>query len=166
MHPLTATQQRNDVSEGTALGFALLGVYELPYSRVTVDLCFTRAFLSWPHACQYPTVVSDLHRHRDGYRVMTRATATKRSWALYWDRSNPLSIQLRGDSEEWDAGEAHDIALGIHPDIPAEAWRSLAEEITALAEPRQSTVPPPDSAGHPRLGGVTQPPQQAVRKEE
>ena len=146
MNPPTATQQRNDVSEGTALGFALLGVYELHFSRLTLDLGFSRAFLSWPHARHYPTVVSDLHRHRDGYRVMTRVTVTKHSYALYWDRCNPLSIQLRGDFDAGNEDEANGLAFGIHPSIPAKAWRALAEQIIALPEPPRATARP-DSAG-------------------
>jgi hypothetical protein len=127
---MTPTRQRNAVSEGMALGLVLCGRDSLPFEKVDVDLAFAGAWRAWEWRNRFPQVNTDLANGLDGTWAMTRATKSKRAWALFWDTSGgQLTVQSR--QPDWDPADDDDVdfALGvIDGDVPAEGWMALARE--------------------------------------
>ena len=131
---LTPSRQRNAVSEGMALGLLMCGRDEVPFDKVAVDLSFESAFRSWPYRSRFRQVATDLKNGSDGVWVMIHADQDKRVLSLYWDHDGrTLSIYARGD---WPDNEidADAVAEGIDGDLPAEAWKQLAEALLSRLE--------------------------------
>lgn len=123
-------QQRNSVSEGTALGLTMVGCWEIPYDKVTVDLAFTGAFRSWPQASLFPRVQSDLTLRWDGTRVMTRVDRRKKTYLLYWERDGALTIHRR--IADWDVNDAADLDFAgsvVDERLSPHAWEDLARRL-------------------------------------
>ena len=59
---MTATRQRNAVSQGIALGFCMLERYEFRFDKMRIDLAFERAWQTWPeeYRSRFPQVSTDL----------------------------------------------------------------------------------------------------------
>ena len=103
----------------------MLGLRELPHSKVAVDLAFAGAFRGWEYADLFPQVRTDL-RTLDGVRVLSRATVTKRTLLLYWDSDKWLTIRQRIDDWVPEGEDAEFGASVVDERIPAEAWQDLA----------------------------------------
>lgn len=124
----TPARQRNSVSEGMALGLVVLGHPDLPFNKVTCDLAFESAWRAWSYATRFPQVRTDLSHGSDGSWVMTRADEAKRTWALFWDAGQRLTIYAR--QHDWDPADQDDIeyALGtLDGDVPISGWTDLAQ---------------------------------------
>lgn len=127
---LTATRQRNAVSEGMALGLLLCGCASVPFEKVGVDLAFSGAWRGWQWRVGFPQVSTDLAKGLDGVRAMTRVTESKRTFLLFWDTSGG-ELTIRSRQADWDPSDGTDVdyALGVvGGDVPAEGWRALAQE--------------------------------------
>lgn len=83
---LTATQQRNAVSEGMALGLLVCGRSVLPPDKIGLELSFAGAWRSWAYKDGFPQVSTDLAKGLDDVRAMTQADIHKRTSVLYWER--------------------------------------------------------------------------------
>lgn len=128
---LTSSRQRNAVSEGMALGMLMCGRDELRFDKLRIDLAFEGAWRSWSYRNQFSQVSTDLRNGSDGVWVMTHADERKQVWNLYWDTSGgTVNIYARpqwaDEKLDYDA-----IAASIDGDVPAESWRSLAEDFLA-----------------------------------
>ncbi|WP_454788514.1 hypothetical protein [Mycolicibacterium lutetiense] len=130
---LTPTRQRNAVSQGVALGFCVLGRYELDHQKTRIDLAFERAWRNWPaeYRAYFSQVSSDLSKGRDAVWVMAEATERKRVTPLYWEWSGAkFTIRQRGN--DWDSSDPDDVEYAlqmIETDVPLHGWVSLAREI-------------------------------------
>lgn len=127
---LTATQQRNGVSEGAALGIIMCGRNELPWDKIGIDFAFAfaAAWRGWQYRDRFPRVSTDLGKGGDGTRIMTRADERKQTFDLYWETSGKkLQIMLRSS---WDDGViAPDAAATtISGGVTADGWKALAED--------------------------------------
>ena len=123
---LTATRQRNGVSEGVALGLVMHQKFSLPWDKLGLDLSFESAWRRWGHSWNFPQVRTDLRNGSDGAYVMTRADKQKHTMNLFWERERArVNIWPRG---LWSEGEIdYDQAAHYIPGrISAEAWRDLA----------------------------------------
>ena len=131
MNPVPSdTQQRNSVSEGTALGLTMLGCWEIPYDKVAVDLAFTGAFRGWPQASLFPRVQSDLTLRWDGTSVMTRVDRRKSTYLLHWERARTLTIHRR--ISDWDVNDADDLDFAgrlVDEQLPTPVWEDLARRL-------------------------------------
>lgn len=130
------TQQRNSVSEGTALGLTMLSCWEIPYDKVAVDLAFTGAFRGWSQASLFPRVQSDLDQHWDGARVMTRVDRRKKTCLLHWERARSLTIHRR--ISDWDVDDAEDLDFAgrlVDERLPPLAWEDLARRLLKRFSP-------------------------------
>jgi hypothetical protein len=132
---LTATQQRNAVSEGIAFGMALLGRTEIPFDKTRVDLAVTGAWQAWPLSGRFPQVSTDLQKGLDGVNALARAGEGQHTWLFWWDRSGrTLKIVTR---QAWDPSNQEDLNYAvsvIDDEVPLEAWRSLAAAILEETE--------------------------------
>lgn len=124
----TPARQRTGVSEGVALGLAVLGRNDLSgHSKVSIDLAFTGAWRSWLYTGRFPQVNTDLSKGFDGARVLSRATGQKHTVALCWGDGWPLTIHSNYDG--WDVNDEDDVALvvrHISDDVPLQGWVDLA----------------------------------------
>ena len=125
MARLTATQQRNAVSEGFALGLLICGRDRLPFDKVMADLAFEGAWPLWSHRHVFPQVSTDIHNGTDGSLVMTRATERKQTFSLYWDRDRELIIQSRREGSDVVVA---DVLRVLDGGVPRDAWEALAAE--------------------------------------
>lgn len=126
---LTPAQQRNAVSEGFALGLLLCGRNTIAFDKVAVDLAFEGAWRTWAYRAAFPQVDTDLSKGKDGVWVMTRADEKKQVWALFWEVDRDLAVCAR--SPEWHQDDPDDLqfAISVIPgDVPAEGWKSFAQE--------------------------------------
>lgn len=125
----TPARQRNAISEGMALGLIVSGHASIPFNKVAVDLAFEGAFRSWPFADRFPQVRTDLRNGSDAVGVMTRATASKHVWVLYWDTSG-RELRILARQPDWHPSDAEDVEYAlsvIEGDVPREGWISLAQ---------------------------------------
>lgn len=132
MSTLTATRQRNAVSEGLAFGLAQLDRWSLPYNKTRLDLAFEGAWRAWPHRARYPQVSTDLSRGLDGVRAMTRVNESKQTFAFFWDQTTGRGLEVVCRQSDWHATNPDDIAFAgrvIDDQIPVSGWVSLAEEL-------------------------------------
>ncbi|VTR77747.1 hypothetical protein [Cellulomonas hominis] len=132
--PTTTAQQRNAVSEGIALGFAMCDLDELPFDKLRIDLAFDYAWRQWPHAHRFPQVQTDLRNGTDPVWVMTHADEKKQVWNLFWDRSAGSSIRIYARSRWEDDFDADAIASMVDDDIPAEDWMTFAQDFLRAFE--------------------------------
>jgi hypothetical protein len=131
---ITPARQRNAVSEGMALGLLMCGRGELPFDKTAIDLSFEGAWRSWPHTGRFKQVSTDLRNGSDGVWVMLHADKDKRVLNLYWETDmRTISIRARGYWED-DEIDADVVADGIDGDLPAEAWKQLAEAFLSRLE--------------------------------
>lgn len=124
---ITPTQQRNAVSEGLALGLALLGHLALPDAKARVDEVFAPAWSAWPYRDSFARVSFDVGRGHDGIHVMTRATVGKQTRTLYWVRDGQLAVVLRDSA--WNPRSVIDVdraVTAIDGDVPVDGWVDLA----------------------------------------
>ena len=130
---ITPTRQRNAVSEGVALGVLMSGRNVVPSDRFSVGLSVEGAWRAWAHRRVFPRVDLDLRQGLNGEIVMARATERKQTFALFWEHtSNGYEIFSR---VEWPDGVDADYVAGlIDGDLPASAWKQLAEEIFGRLE--------------------------------
>jgi len=66
---------------------------------------------------------------------MTRASQTKQTRILYWDRGGALVIYQRAG--DWDPGDPDDLQYALNMidrDVPLEGWISLAREFLTNLE--------------------------------
>lgn len=133
---MTATRQRNAVSEGMALGLVLCGTTSIPSDKTSVDLAFTAAWRNWGYRARFPQVDTDLSKGLDGDRAMTRASEGKHVWVLYWDTSGKeLTIWAR--QPDWDPNSEDDLAYAldvIDGGVPAAGWVELAQQFLRAME--------------------------------
>lgn len=126
---MTATQQRNAVSEGAALGFVALGYNRIPFDKVRVDMAFRLAWRDWTYGSRFSQVNTDLRQGLDEYLALTRATERKHTFAFYWDREGrELTIYWR--QSYFDPDSVEDLAWAaemIEGDVPLEGWKALAQ---------------------------------------
>jgi hypothetical protein len=128
---LTPTQQRNGVSEGVALGILMCGHNELPHDKIGIDFAFDDAWRGWSYRDRFPQVSTDMSKGGDGTRIMTRADEGKQTFDFYWEASGKtLRIMARAS---WQDAEVvpSEAAATIAGNVPAEAWKSLAEDFLA-----------------------------------
>lgn len=128
---MSATDQRNSVSEGIAFGLCIIERYELPFPKLSIDFAFEHAWRNWPdqYRDQFPQVSTDLRNGLGGSLVMTRATEKKRTFAFFWDRNQPPTIYAR--QNDWDSGNSNDLDFAlkvIGGDVPHAGWLSLAHD--------------------------------------
>lgn len=127
---VTPTRQRNAVSEGMALGLVLCGRTRLPFDKVSVDLAFVGTWRRWEWRSRFPQVNTDLANGLDGAWAMTRATESKKVWALFWDTSGG-QLTVRSRQPDWDPADDADLDYAVRvidADVPAEGWFALAQE--------------------------------------
>lgn len=125
---MTATSQRNAVSEGAALGFVALGYDRINFEKVRVDLAFEATWRNWPYSSRFSQVGTDVRQGLDGVNVMTHASEKKHTACFYWERGNELTIFWRqhdfnptsDDDLMWAAGM-------VDGDVPLEGWKTLAQ---------------------------------------
>lgn len=132
----TSTQQRNAVSEGMALGLLLCGHSSLRYEKTGLDLAFAGAWRNWAYRQLFSQVTNDLSKGLDGVHAFTRADATKKTFALYWDHEG-RDLKIRARQFDWNVDDAEDLAFAvsvIHDAVTAEGWRQLAEEFLGRFE--------------------------------
>lgn len=127
---ITATRQRNAVSEGAALGLVMCGHFDIPSETWRVSLAFEGAWRAWEDRYKRPfsQVSTDLRQGLNGYLVMTRADERKHVFSLFWARSGAtFKIYARGwcSGDDFDADE---IAASIDGGLPAAAWQALAQD--------------------------------------
>ncbi|WP_422748016.1 hypothetical protein ACN27E_07920 [Mycobacterium sp. WMMD1722] len=128
---LSASQQRNGVSEGIALGFCILGRTEFRFDKLRIDLAFERAWRDWPdrYRSQYPQVSTDLRNGSDAVWKMLHASHRSRVFALYWDWESPGPITIYARQDDWDPEDPDDVDFAvsvISGDVPADGWVLLA----------------------------------------
>lgn len=128
---ISASRQRNAVSEGMALGLLMCGRDHLDEPRWRIDLAFEDVFPEWAHSGDFSQVVTDLRNGSNGAIVMTYADARKQTFSLYWEPVGP-ALWIRSRSGEDVI--ANDVARMIDGDVPAEGWRELAEAFLAHFE--------------------------------
>lgn len=141
---MTATRQRNAVSEGMALGLVMCGVESVPNERWRVDLAFSGAWRSWAYRDRFPQVNTDIRQGLNGSIAMTRATERKHTMALFWEADRELSIYSR-DADGWEIEdqEAVDFALSmVDGEVPLEGWASLARDFLERMRPSQPSGTP------------------------
>lgn len=126
---LTATQQRNAVSEGAALGLVALGYDRIRYESWKVSLAFESAWRMWPYAKRFSQVDTDIRQGLNGVHAMTRATQGKHTALLYWDREGgELTVYWRRDNFDPESREELEWASNtIEGDVPLEGWEELAQ---------------------------------------
>ena len=128
---LTATQQRNAVSEGVALGLLYLGHDRLPFVKVDVDLAFQSAWDDWDGRRVFQQVNTDLHNGTDASRVMTRADRRKNTYALYWQVGREMTICRRPTFEDpptSNVDEFREMAEFVDGGLDLIAWVDLAHD--------------------------------------
>lgn len=132
---ISASRQRNAVSQGMALGLLMRDRGRLPVDKVVVDLVFESVWRTWDHRHEFPQVSTDLRNGLDGYIAITHADERKSVWHLYWDSSTwPPQIHAR---ERWRGVDIDpdEVAQGIDGSVPATAWAALAHAFLERAEP-------------------------------
>lgn len=125
---LTATQQRNAVSEGTALGLVALGYDRVRFEKWRVDLAFAGAWRDWAYSRRFSQVDTDIRKGLDGANAMTRASEGKRTTSFYWVRERELTIYWR--RSDFDPDSDDELAWAtkmIDGEVPLEGWKSLAQ---------------------------------------
>jgi hypothetical protein len=130
--PPPATQQRNNFSEGFALGLILNGRWGFAYDKVAVDLAVTGAVRSWSYATAFPQVLTDL-RGLDGIHALTRADERKRTSVLYWDTAGPELLIVSRDPD-WSEDLPDDVAYAVEAvsdNVPREGWAALGADFLA-----------------------------------
>ncbi len=126
---MTATRQRNAVSEGAALGLVALGYDRIPFDKVQVDLAFGGAWRDWSYGGRFSQVNTDLKNGLDEVHALTRATEGKRTMSFYWDHGGrELTIFWRHHDFDPHSGEDLEWAARmIDGDVPLEGWKALAQ---------------------------------------
>lgn len=129
---ISASRQRNAVSEGMALGLCMLDRYEFAFNKLKVDLAFEGAWRDWPdqYRSQYPQVGTDLRNGTDAVWVMTHADEKKQTNTFFWDTSGQIIKIYARSHDGWDSDNPDDIARAlrfIDGDVPIEGWVALAE---------------------------------------
>lgn len=125
---MTATQQRNAVSEGMALGLVALGRDRIRFVKLTVDLAFKHAWRDWPHRGGFTQVATDLSKGLDEVHVMTRATKGKHTACFYWTTGRELVVHWR--QHDFDPASEDDLAWAtevLDGDVPLIGWKTLAQ---------------------------------------
>jgi hypothetical protein len=137
---ITPAKQRNAVSQGMALGLALLDRYELPFdNKMRIDMAFEHAWETWPARCkaQFSQVDHDLKIGTDAVWVMIHADEKKRTGVLVWEWAAPGPIRIRARRHDWKSDDASDVAsalAAIAGDVPIDGWLSLAQEFVTHFE--------------------------------
>lgn len=137
---LTPAKQRNAVSQGMALGLALLDRYELPFdNKMHIDMAFEYAWENWPnrYKAQFSQVDHDLKIGRDAVWVMIHADERKRTGVLVWEWAAPGPIRIHARRQDWNSDDAGDVAsalASIAGDVPIDGWLSLAQEFVTHFE--------------------------------
>lgn len=128
---LTPTQQRNAVSEGAALGLAMCETYAVTSETWRLSMAFEGAWRDWDAQwkTQFRQVDTDLRNGLNGYIALTRADERKQVFCLYWDRSGPEYVIYARESFAEDNFDADEVARYVSGDVPAEAWKGLAEDL-------------------------------------
>lgn len=134
MAGMSATNQRNAVSEGMAFGLCMLERYEFPFPKMRIDFAFEHAWRNWPdwYRSQFSQVGTDLRNGLGGSLVMTRATEKKQTFAFFWDRDYPSTIYAR--QQGWDSDDPADVDFALKVvggDVPQAGWVSLAKDFVA-----------------------------------
>lgn len=120
---ISASRQRNAVSEGMALGLCMLGRYEFAFNKFKVDLAFEDAWREWPdrYRAQYSQVSTDLRNGTDAVWVMAHADERKQTSTFFWDASGQV-IRIHARSHDgWDSDNPDDVARAlrfIDGDVP------------------------------------------------
>jgi hypothetical protein len=111
-----------------ALGLLMCGRNALPFNKLHVDLAFAGAWRGWAYRDRFSQVSTDVGKGLDGYVAMTRADERKQVSNLYWETSG-RELVIRARAQWVDEGvDPHIVADSIAGDVPAQAWRELAEE--------------------------------------
>lgn len=128
---LTPTQQRNAVSEGTALGLAMCETYAVTSETWRLSMAFEGAWRAWDDRWkrQFRQVDTDLRKGLNGYIALTRADTRKQVFCLFWDRSGPEYKIYAREAFAEDNFDADEVARFVDGDVPAEAWKALAEDL-------------------------------------
>lgn len=132
---LSASRQRNAVSEGAALGLVMCDTFEVPAETWRVSLAFEGAWRAWDITFKesFSQVSTDLRQGLNGYIAMTHAGEQKHVMNLFWAREGG---QLRVYAREWCSGEAFDadeVAASVDGDVPAAGWEALARDFLSVS---------------------------------
>jgi hypothetical protein len=125
----TPTRQRNNFSEGFALGLILNGRWSLAPNKIAIDLAVTGAFSVWPHADVFPQVAADM-RGLDGIHALTRVNERKQRFAFYWDRSG-RDIKIISRDPDWSEADPADVTYAVEmvgDHVPRDGWEFLGAE--------------------------------------
>jgi hypothetical protein len=130
---LSATQQRNALSEGIALGLAMLDRCEIPYEKLRIDLAFEHAWRQWPdeYRSKFSQVSTDIRKGLNGSLVLTHATEKKQTFLFFWERGRDLTIYARRGWDPDDPDDPDDVRFAldiIGGDLPLTAWQQLAQD--------------------------------------
>ncbi len=129
---MTATQQRNAVSEGVAYGLVMLERCEIPYNKFRADRAFEDAWRNWPdrYRSKFPHVSNDIAKGLNGSLVLTHVTERKQTFLFYfyWERGGTLNVWARRD---WDSDDPSDAELSetiLGDIVPLSAWVGAGEQ--------------------------------------
>ena len=147
----TPAQQRNAVSEGMALGLLICGRDVLPFDKMALDLAFEGAWRTWTYREIFPQVNTDLSKGLDGTWAMTRADASKQTWALYWEQEgNQFKIYARTSDWQVDNSDDLDHIVGLIDDsVPPSGWEGFAREFLSRFERSSGQDSRSDAAEEP-----------------
>lgn len=125
---ISASRQRNSVSQGFALGLLLNGYRSIGGNKLSIDMAFNSAWRRWPHRSLFPTVDSNVRRHMDGYSVIVHATEARHTFALFWEPSGDGYV-IVARQDDWSADDPDDVDFAlrvIDGGLTADAWKRLA----------------------------------------
>lgn len=125
---LSASQQRNAVSEGFALGMVVCGYDSIEFDKVAVDLSFEGAWRSWSHRHRFSQVSTDLRNGSDGCWVLSRVSVRSKTFAFYWG-SDGRSLDVIARQHDWDVDNPDDVDFAvsvISGEVGLDGWVELA----------------------------------------
>lgn len=110
---------------------------ELPFDKLAIDLSFEGAWRGWTHRGRFPQVSTDLRNGSNGVWIMLHADERKRTSNLYWETDmRAITARTRG----WPDAAIDPVAVAesIDGDLPADAWKELAESFLSRFDRSQT----------------------------
>jgi hypothetical protein len=131
---MSRAREQLEISEGLALGFILAGRADINVNRrdiTRLEAALQDAWDLWPWRKHFTKASLDMFNPKQlaPKQVLTYAKQTSNTTFFYWTRDGLIGWREPDFDHFTDDG----IAAGIKPEIPAAAWKQLAENTLAEA---------------------------------
>lgn len=122
---LSASQQRNAVSEGFALGLISNGYRGLRDDKVAIDLSVEEAWSKWSERSRFPQVSTDLRKGLAGSIVMSRRQGVP-SRGLVWSHDPEYQVLIKvGELDPRRVDDLEFLASLIRGKLSLDQWKAL-----------------------------------------